>query len=371
MKADLRRVLVVCVAVVFAAVIVGASSAGKRGPEVVKTTFDAFPGPGEVTYGEKIAYQATLKNDSGTTLTHVIFRQRFPEIKRGAGAATPLPVAPTADDSSCDEWGGTASTTSVVENGVSKQWWNCDLGQRSANALKITLTVVWNVPVPTPAEASVNCDGCLTSLGRWTVKEGLNDGTAPNDTFGTTLVPATLLAKAGSGEKLKAGGYETASATCGEGEDIDTEAAGNLHTTPLGADNFLTTTICLPTINLSDADKQLGLGYAAKITEASNSRSAKVCIAALGVSCDATVVNEADFGDADVVHIFHIATDGLQPKNYQITTVTHDGHPLQLCSVAGAQDDEFGCVIKIVPPKGNQKFWIIVAQSPTNGLWGW
>jgi len=378
MKADMRRALLACLVVATAAVVLVATGSAKpRDPAGVVATFDAFPGPGEVTYGEDIAYRATLDNKSGTTLTHVIFRQQFPEITRGDPlVTTPLPL-PNPVDSSCAAWGGTAGTRSITVEGVSKTEWYCDLGQRPANA-KVTLTVVWNVPVPeTAGQAGVNCDDCLSSRGYWTVKEGLNDGTQPNDTFGEKTAYADLLAQSGSGEKLKAGGYETASVSCGEGDDIDTEADGNLRTTPLGAGNFLTTTICLPTIDLENAEKQLGLGYAAKITEASNSRSATVCIAALGVSCDVANPVEANFGAEDVVHIFHIALDGVG-KNFEITTsdtgltsVKHDDEFLRLCKIEGAESDLAGCVVTIVPPKGNDKFWIVVAKSPTNGLWGW
>ena len=89
---------------------------------MVVATFNAFPGPGEVTYGEDIAYRATLDNKSGTTLTHVIFRQQFPEITRGhlsrhdASCRLPNPV-----DSSCAAWGGTAvNEVRSPSRGVSK-----------------------------------------------------------------------------------------------------------------------------------------------------------------------------------------------------------------------------------------------------------
>ena len=95
-----------------------------------------------------------------------------------------------------------------------------------------------------------------------------------------------------------------------------------------------------------------------------------MCIAALGFSCDDNSAPDANFGDADVVHIFHVAAAGL-PKSYEIGTITHNGEPLELCSAPGAEADPDGCVVEIIPPKGNPKIWIIVAKSPTNGLWGW
>ena len=232
-------------------------------------------------------------------------------------------------------------------------------------------------PFPTAGQAGVNWRRLSLVTGVLDGEEGAQRGHAAERQFGEKTAYADLLAQSGSGEKLKAGGYETASVSCGEGDDIDTEADGNLRTTPLGAGNFLTTTICLPTIDLENAEKQLGLGYAAKITEASNSLSATVCIAALGVSCDVANPVEANFGAEDVVHIFHIALDGVG-RDFEITTsdtgltsVKHDDEFLRLCKIEGAESDLAGCVVTIVPPKGNDKFWIVVAKSPTNGLWGW
>ena len=51
--------------------------------------------------------------------------------------------------------------------------------------------MVWQVP--TLASASI-CADCLMSTGRWTVKEGINDQTNPNDVFRFDDTYATLLA---------------------------------------------------------------------------------------------------------------------------------------------------------------------------------
>ena len=166
-------------------------------------TFDAFPGPGQVTYGQQIAYKATFKNKSGTTLTHVIFRQTYPkafgvESKPVEGLNT-CPTAPV-----------------IVTKSDGSHVWTCDFGNLAAKADMVGLTVVWQVPPQ--GDATDNCTpvkptDCLTSNGRWTVKEGVNDVSDPNDALPSAAGidrSATLLASnSGGREKLSAGGYET------------------------------------------------------------------------------------------------------------------------------------------------------------------
>jgi hypothetical protein len=339
--------------------IASGGGAGNRTPLKIPATFEAFPGPANVTYGQLIAYKATLKNDTGTTLTHVKFRQIYPEVVRDGN--DPVPTGPPVD-SNCPT---TPTTVTVTVNGVAKSQWICEFGSVAADADQLTLIVVWNVP--SVGSTTVNCDGCLTSTGRWTVKEGANDVADPNDTFPKPTgvdVPATLLAIGGTQETKRAGGYETAGASCG-----DTEAAGNLGTNAaVSAENPVSTTVCLPPFALTAEQRKLGLGYATTITEAS-ARSAQVCIADLGKSCDDAGVVDATFADGLVTHIFHVAVAGL-PKNYEITTVSHDGVPLDACPVPNPTPDPDGCV-SITPPKGNYKIWIIVATAPKNGLWDW
>jgi hypothetical protein len=340
-------------------VLAGGGVAGKRTPLNIPATFAAFPGPANVTYGEFISYKATLKNDSGTNLTHVKFRQIYPEVVRDGNA--PVPTGPPVD-SNCPT---TPTTIQVTVDGVAKSQWICDFGPVDASADQLTLIVVWNAP--SVGSTAVNCGGCLTSNGRWTVKEGANDTSDPNDTFPKPTgvdVPATLLAVGGTQETKRAGGYETAGASC-----ADTEAAGNLRTNvDVTKDNPVSTTVCLPDFTLTAAQKKLGLGYATTITEA-NARSAQVCIADLGKSCDESGPVDVTFTNALVTHIFHVAVAGL-PKNYEITTVSHDGVALAACPVPNPNPDPAGCVT-IVPPKGNYKIWIIVATAPKNGLWDW
>jgi hypothetical protein len=340
-------------------ILAGVGAAGKRTPLNVTATFAAFPGPANVTYGEFISYKATFKNNTGTSLTHVKFRQIYPEVVRDGN--DPVPTGPPVD-SNCPT---TPTTATVTIDGVAKSQWICDFGSVAAGADQLTLIVVWNVP--SAGSTAVNCDGCLKSNARWTVKEGANDVADPNDTFPTSTgvdVSATLLAVGGTQETKRAGGYETAGTSCD-----DTEGAGNLPTNAeVSEENPVSTTVCLPSFTLTAEQRKLGLGYATTITEA-NARSAQVCIADLGKSCDEPGNVDATFPNGLVTHIFHVAVAGL-PKNYEITTVSHDGVPLDACPVPNPNPDPAGCAT-IIPPKGNYKIWILVATAPKNGSWNW
>ena len=220
----LRRSALACAVLVVGLVAVGVGSAGPRTPISIPATFQAFPGPAAVSYGENIAYRATLSNGSGSTLTHVIFRQTFPV---GASASGPV-------DSSCPAG---ASRTILNADG-SPKWWACDFGQVSAGVNPVVV-VVWRVP---SSSATANCTtGCFSTTGFWSVKEGLNDTTDPNDQFGLNTVTATLLSTGdNASETLKAGGYETGSASC------DDPAAGGRTKQKLSLQNPVGTPSAFP-----------------------------------------------------------------------------------------------------------------------------
>ncbi len=318
---------------------------GSAGPRAADATFDAFPGPGQVTYGQQIAYKATFKNTSGTTLTHVMFRQGYPV----AGGVYATPVANTCP-----------STPTTISTATGPQW-ICDFGNQSTNAGPLALTVVWQVPTLASTD---NCVNCLVSNGRWTIKEGTNDVSDPNDAFppGGTTVPATLLASnAGGSELLKAGGYETAPASC-----ADPTGSGNLRTNPVvSLTNPVSTTVCFPAFTIPSGNR-VDLGYATTISEtAGNARHSEVCIVDLGTNCGPSYV-DANFAPLAVTHVFHVA-DGALPKGYKITTVSHNGGP---ATVQGACDPSGFCVVSITL-ENKTKIWTIVVTSPTNGYFDW
>ena len=347
----LRRSALACAVLVVGLVAVGVGSAGPRTPGSIPATFQAFPGPAAVSYGENIAYRATLSNGSGSTLTHVIFRQTFPV---GASASGPV-------DSSCPAG---ASRTILNPDG-SPKWWACDFGQVTAGVDPV-LVVVWHVP---SSPATSNCTtGCFSTTGFWSVKEGLNDTTDPNDQFGVNTVTATLLSTGdNASETLKAGGYETGSASC------DDPAAGSLRTKQkLSLQNPVSTTVCLPAFTLPAGSKDLG--YVTTITETQdNAQHTQVCVAKLGTTCPDAADPSADAifftlaNPLKITHVFRVL-QGALPKNYTITQVSHNGTTMDAttCSTKG------DCVISIdlVNDKGT-KIWVIKVTTGTNGYFDW
>ena len=326
-------------------VVVGAivfASSGSAGPRNADATFEAFPGPGTVSYGELIAYKAEFTTLSDSVLTHVRFRQTIP----AAGSVTA-----TFDSSTCPSTPTTTTTSSGTE-------WICDFGQIRPGAETKELTIVWRVPA---LDVTTNCPECLVSTGRWTVKEGVNDTTDPNDSFGRTETKATLLGVGqASQETLRAGGYETAGTSCDEAA-----ATGNLRTHgPVSLANPVVTKFCLPDFEIPEGNGNLG--FATTITElAGNARHSEVCIAELGTNCTPTAL-DATFGAPYVTNVFQVA-NGALPKGYKITEVSHNGNPpLEEgeCSAPGE------CVLSI-DLDNRTKIWTIVATSATNGYWDW
>lgn len=340
MKRGWGRLALALVVLVGAVVIV---SGGSAGPREASATFAAFPGPGQVTYGELIAYRATFTSLSGTSLTHVRFRQSVPVV--GSFAAT-------YDSSTCPSTPTTVSTPSGLE-------WVCDFGQVAAGSPELELTIVWRAPV-LPDDPD-GCSSCLVSTGRWTVKEGINDPADPNDTFGLTTTAATLLAGDGGGETLLAGGYETAYTSCA------TSASGNLHTQQaISIANPVSTTFCLPAGAFTVIPPGSGdLGYATTIAETTgNARHSEICIAALGTNCGSSYV-DANFFPNVVTVVFQVA-DAALPKGYKITQVFHNGALLNAATCAAVGD----CLLSI-NLDNKTKIWTIVATSGTNGQWDW
>ena len=342
MKGVWGRFALALLVVAGAVVLVSGGSAGPRTPTSIKVTFDAFPGPAEVTFGEYIAYRATFKNETGTTLTKVRFRQTYP---------TALGELAVPIDSTCPV------EASTITRPDGKQEWICDFGTRSGPA-PLALTVVWQVH---PLEGEANCPGCLVTNGRWTVKEGTNDVGDPNDSFPPfgKDVPATLLASgSGGNEFLKAGGYETTPASC-----AGTDPPGSLRTNPVlhADDNPLSTTVCL-SFALTDEQLKTDLGYATTITETEgNPRHSEVCIAKLGTNCTPGHVDEV-FSDY-ITHIIRVA-DAALDNGEKLTGISHNNAALQPCP----NTDPNGCLFSM-NLDNKTKIWTFIALSKSNGQW--
>ena len=387
MKTAWVRLALVCVGVTaVAAIAVGGTGAGNR-EDAAEFSFKAVPGPGRVTYGENIAYRATFKNTGTSTFTQVAFRMRFPYIEAGSEPYKEASV-PAVGQHTCP----TTPTTVTLTSGYHE--WVCTFGQvkpGSPDAKPLVVAVVWQAPLPNaPTSSTVNCPtvasqpGCLVSNGRWTIKEGVNDQSDPNDAYppGGEFQRATLLAAGSNSQELReAGGYELpVGCTNALGE-------GSLRTKQVVTiDNPVSTTVCIPTFENDktpdDGKPAEDLGLATTIVEENlavpNSTHSllgrsRICIADLGVNCTADEQYAAfQFTLANPVKlVFRISSDAvaaLYPTNKKITQVFHDGVALPQCPSTELK----GCYTSITENKqGPNKFWVIEAQAPGNGLWGW
>ena len=323
-----RRIALAFLAVVGAAIVVAGGSAGNRTAEV---TFEAFPGPASVSYVENIAYTTTFKNTGGSNFTHVQSHQRVP-VATFEGVEYPATLV--------------ASTCGAVIQGNEAV---CAFGSLAPDQ-SLSATFVWQAPTIPSASG---CDGCLTTKGRWLIKEG--KPTNSNDEFpaGGINVPASLVD--GAQETLRAGGYEIDSASCS-----GASAPGNLRTNQsIGLSNPITTKFCLPPFTLPP-----GQGFASTVTETlGNARHTEVCIAALGTNCGPGAV-DANFFPGGVVTVVIRA---LLPKAIDVTKVFHNGVEMTPATCAATGD----CVVSINSAKFNSstKLWTIVVTSGKNGFY--
>lgn len=348
MRSAWVRLGLLCLAVIAAAVAVGGGSAGNPGNRVATGTFDALPGPGRVTYGENIAYRATFTNEGGSQFTKVTFRQSVP-IANGVPAKLETHTCPT--------------TPTIVDGEFRCVFGS--LGPLTGDPPQLVVSVVWQV---LPLVSNEGCD-CLTTTGRWTIKEGVNDPADPNDAFGTKTIVSTVLAT-GSEEPLEAGGYELPTAAV-----CDPLGAGNLRTfQTVSLDNKVATTICLPAnFPVNATDKGVATTIVEEALDDNNPNGhpglgrARVCIAALGENCkeDDSHIPFAFSIANPVKFVFRIA-DAALLKGEKITEVFHNGESLPMCPSTNVN----GCYTSI-QLNNKTKVWIVQAQAPGNGLWGW
>lgn len=378
MRVGVRRFVLACVVAASAlAVLVPGGSAG---PRAISFTFEAVPGPGQVTYGENIAYKAQISNTSGTTLTHVIFRMRKPFV----GSPTAPDLEAGFKNSTCPQNGGKGVTVTYAD-GTSE--WTCDFGNLPAwtgATAQVTLSVVWGVPAST---ATTDCDtdgGCLKARARVSVKEGLSDQTNPNDLFVNPDVPATLLAadSADSQNTKSAGGYEIEGQAC-----TDASGPSSLLTKQKldVVSNKVSTMVCLTQIPTSATN----LGLATTILEGlshpgnpgfAQLETSDVCVAAPGVNCGAYGTYLAQVFDADhpMIVVLRIP-DALLLKNQTLTKVwhnydpdpnspTYNPNPLSLCGSSAVPLN--GCLVAnptLSKGGANDRFWTITIKTLTNG----
>ena len=336
MKRTPLRLLVACLAVIVAATAVAGGSAGNRAPEIAD--LKAVPGPGQVTYGENIAYTATLKNGGKSTWTNVQFRMKPPVATYGIDnteyPATAPPVA-----ASCD-WKLDAQTGEYV----------CTFAQLVTKGEQ-RVTMVWTAPT---IPSQTGCNSCLVANGRWLIKEA--KPTNGNEEFLVGPVTARLLGGEGTEETDEAGGYELGA--CGA-------TSPSLSTPAVKTGNPVATSFCLPGFSRDGENP----GLATTITELDgNPHQSTVCIAELGQDCDPPYVAK-DFGPDAVTFTFTVDGRAL-PNGYKITQVFHNTSTALPSCEPDVPITNDGCVVSItyVP---STKLWTIIAKAETNGPWNW
>jgi hypothetical protein len=296
----------------------------------------------------------------------VIFRLRVPFV--AASGSQPYAEATLVDD--------TCPSTPVVVSTANGPEWTCDFGQLApgtAGTAQLVLTTVWKVPTLTLAG---DCANCLLTNGRWTIKEGVNDNTDPNDAFppGGIGVAATLLSAESttldSTDTTMAGGYEVEACTSPLGP-------GSLRTKPtLSASlNAVSTTVCIPTIPSSATDLGLATTILEQPLQAGNPGHAAlgrsdVCVAQLGKNCGAFgTYPPQDFGTTNPLTLVFRIADAALANGDKITQVFHNGTALPSCATDPTSEN--GCVVSIERSGGAVKIWTIVVKSRTNGWYTW
>jgi uncharacterized repeat protein (TIGR01451 family) len=305
------------------AVSAGMAPAGNRNPQ---PTLVGFPGPGEVTYGQNVAYTATLPNAQSSTFTHVQFHDPIPTTVSGSQTLTA-----TLKYASCQ---GQLTATEFVCNEISVP---------SKQTAKVT--IVWQTPA---AGSSVGCSSatpvCMTNSSFWTIKEGTgNPGSSGPDTFPSPLVSTSLLLVP---NPAKAGGYALTACT-------NALTQTSLETNPaVGPTNKLATRVCASTVPGQVFDP----GVAIEIEEGPGSgitESATVCIPAPGQSCDSSSYAPWIFSPR-ATFTFTIDNTTL-PKGEKVDTVFHD-----------SVDVTADCTITI---SNKTKTTIVSCLSDRNGDW--
>ena len=320
---------VVLVAAVVAGLLgasVSPAPAGNRNPAA---TLVAFPGPGEVTYGQNVAYTSTFTNTQSSTFTHVLFHDPIPTtLVSGVGTQAVFKYA------SCT---GQLTATEFV----------CDEIAQLTPGATAKVTIVWQTPA---AGSSTGCPSatpvCMANSITWTLKEGTGQpGSAGPDTFPAGPVFTSLLVVP---DFRKAGGYALGKCTGSSTTTLGTNGTVN-------ATNPLSTDVCATTLPTGDA---FNPGLVVTINERDHTASdpgftqvSVICIPVPDGSCDNLSYTPWLF---DPAATFTFVFDNTTlPKGVKITTIFHDGVPAP-------------CTITV---DNRTKTTKAVCTSATNGHW--
>jgi hypothetical protein len=365
-------------------VAVGEAPAGNRDPE--PKIFE-FPGPEQVTFGENVAYTATLFNgpNLSSNFTHVTYRHKVPVTTLGG-----LPTPAELIYASCDP----DRTTWVPDR---DDFYTCpEIAQLPAGATARILLVFRTPGNPDGVGDNVTCgasNSCvLTSNGYWIIKEGTGKpGSSGPDTFPPLDQPLTVTTDllGAAPDLTKARGYV-----------LDECAGSSLETStsvPVGPDNRVQTEVCATSVPGSDefptnpgllihidelpttAPMPVPSGFAKRITEGSficmpepepdlpPTDPFGKCPATPGyfdVGYDPWSFDEPAPGIQQGTFTFTIDNTTL-PKGEKIDAVYHNGVFVPFCSASPGADP---CVVSIVV-NNKLKITIVTVRSSEQGGW--
>ena len=330
-----------------------------------------FPGPEEVSFGENVAYTASLLNNQSSNFSHVQYRHKVPTT--GPGATATLIYA------SCDP-----NRTSWVPD--ADGFYTCPEISQVPAGTTAKVVLVFRTPGTsdgvgdnvTCSTATKNC--LLTSNGYWLIKEGTGKpGSSGPDTFppldGPPLTVTTDLLGAAP-DLTKARGFILDE--CTTGTSLETSVS-----VPVGPNNKLQTEICATSVpnqllhpgllvHLDEsATAPLPPGLEKRITEV-----AFVCMPAppstsppnSGV-CPSTpgYFNPGYLPwvfEDNATFKFTIDNRSL-PSGEKIDVIRHNGAILLDCDDPAAEPT---CVVDI--DVNNQlKVTVVIAEGPTQGGW--
>ena len=268
-------------------------------------------------------------------------------------------------ESTCPSKPVTVSTPRGLE-------WICsfpNIGPGTPGTPQLVLTVLWKVPIL----ASVSsCEGCLTTNGRWTIKEGTSDQRRPERRFPReerhrcsrrrSCRPSSRSDPTNTNRPV---GYET------ELEPARTRwepaaCAPTARCTPRRTPSSTTSVSrrrSPPTRTTSASRRrsrepgETAIQAAIRISAGRSSASPT-----LGPELQPTGLRPTNFGtDASVTFVFRVAGRAL-PKGYKITQVFHNGVALPTCASTRVRAQD--CVVSIMPRRrARSKIWTIVATS--------
>jgi hypothetical protein len=316
-------------ALLTAAVLAFGTASAPAGNRTPSPTLTAFPGPSEVTYGQNVAYSATLPNSQSSSFTHVQFHNPIPTTT--AGTQT---LQATLAYSSC---AGQLTATEWVCNEIT-----VGSGQTAR------VTIVWKTP--SAGESTAGC-ACMVNNSYWTIKEGTGKpGSAGPDTFPS---PAALTSLLVVPDPVEAGGYGLTACT-----DPTTQSTLTTNLT-LGPANPFATKVCASTV----PGLVLDPGLAVEIDENNNANTgtgipyrSDVCIPAPGFSC-------ADIGYTPWLFspratLGFVIDNSTLDGGEKVDKVFHDG-----------VDVTADCTINVVNGPGPIKITNVACLTAVNGSW--